>query len=132
VIGVEPEAGDDGVRSFRSGRIERVEKPQTIADGARTPSLGTITFEMIRRYVSDLTSVPDLELIRAMRFLWERVKLVAEPTGVLGLAALLSGRIEARGRRVGIVISGGNVDPHQALEWFRSIQPPPARAGTRG
>jgi len=120
VVGVEPAAGDDGARSFRSGRIERAEKPQTIADGARTPSLGVITFEMIRRYVSDMTSVPDAELVRAMRFMWERVKLVVEPTGVLGLAALLSGPVRAEGMRVGVILSGGNVEPAQALEWFRA------------
>jgi threonine dehydratase len=119
VIGVEPEAGDDGVRSFKSGRLERVESPRTIADGARTPSLGLITFEMIRRYVADMTSVPDQELKRAMRFMWERVKLVVEPTGVLGLAALMSGRVRAEGQRVGVILSGGNVDLVQALEWFR-------------
>ena len=119
VIGVEPEAGDDGVRSFLSGRLERVESPHTIADGARTPSLGEITFPLIRRYVSDMTSVPDAELKRAMRFMWERMKLVVEPTGVLGLAALLAGRVEGAGRRVGVILSGGNVDPVQALEWFR-------------
>jgi threo-3-hydroxy-L-aspartate ammonia-lyase len=121
VIGVEPEKGDDGVRSFRSGRLERVEKPDTIADGARTPSLGVLTFELIRRYVSDMTSVPDVELIRAMRFMWERTKLVVEPTGVLGLAALMSGRVKAEGRRVGVILSGGNVDPVRALEWFRGL-----------
>jgi threonine dehydratase len=120
VIGVEPEAGDDGGRSFRSGRLERAEDPQTIADGARTRSLGVHTFAMIRRYVSDMTSVPDVELIRAMRLMWERVKLVVEPTGVLGLAALLSGRVKAEGKRVGVILSGGNVDPMQALGWFEA------------
>ena len=119
VIGVEPEAGDDGGRSFRSGRLETIETPRTIADGARTTSLGTLTFEIIRREVADMTGVPDAELIRAMRFLWERVKLVAEPTGVLGLAALLAGRVPCAGKRVGVILSGGNVDPAQAIEWFR-------------
>jgi len=123
VIGVEPEAGDDGGRSFRSGRIERVENPRTIADGARTPALGTLTFDLIRRYVSDMTSVPDEELVRAMRFVWERMKLVVEPTGVLGLAALLAGRVPGRGLRVGVILSGGNVALAQALEWFRSGAP---------
>jgi threonine dehydratase len=120
VIGVEPDAGDDGVRSFRSGRLERVENPVTIADGARTPSLGTITFELIRRYVADLTSVPDAALIDAMRWMWERMKLVVEPTGVLGLAALLSGRVTLPGRRVGVILSGGNVDFAQAGRWFEA------------
>ena len=119
VIGVEPEAGDDGGRSFRSGRLERIETPRTIADGARTTSLGILTFEIIRREVADMVSVPDPELIRAMRFLWERVKLVVEPTGVLGLAALLAGRVPCAGKRVGVILSGGNVDVAQALAWFR-------------
>ena len=118
VIGVEPAGGDDGCRSFRSGRLERIERPDTIADGARTPSLGVITFEIIRRYVSDMTSVPDQALIEAMRFVWERMKLVVEPTGVLGLAALTSGRVKLPGMRVGVILSGGNADPAQAATWF--------------
>jgi threonine dehydratase len=120
VIGVEPAAGDDGVRSFRSGTLTRIDPPRTIADGARTPALGELTFALIRRYVADMTCVPDPELIRAMRFVWERMKLVTEPTGVLGLAALLSGAVSAKGKRVGVIISGGNVDPVAALEWFRA------------
>ena len=119
VVGVEPDAGDDGGRSFRSGRLERIEAPDTIADGARTPALGALTFELIRREVADMTSVPDPELIGAMRFLWTRMKLVAEPTGVLGLAALLAGRVWCEGQRVGVILSGGNVDPERALEWMR-------------
>ena len=115
VVGVEPEGGDDGVRSFRSGRLQRVERPETIADGARTPSLGRLTFELIRRHVSDLISVPDAELGSAMRFVWERMKLVVEPTGVLGLAALLGGRVPTAGARVGVILSGGNVDLEAAL-----------------
>jgi threonine dehydratase len=118
VIGVEPDAGDDGVRSFRSGRLERVEDPQTIADGARTPSLGRLTFPLIRRSVDEMLSVPDVDLIRAMRFVWERMKLVVEPTGVLGLAALLSGRVPGDGRRIGVLLSGGNVDLARAAAWF--------------
>ena len=119
VFGVEPEAGDDGCRSFKSGWLERVEPRFTIADGARTPSLGDLTFPIIRREVAGMTSVPDAELIAAMRFVWERMKLIVEPTGVLGLAALLAGRVPCAGKRVGVILSGGNVDPAQALEWFR-------------
>ena len=122
VIGVEPEAGDDGARSFRSGRLERVENPHTIADGARTPTLGPITLELIRRYARDIITVPDQDLIAAMRFGFERLKLMIEPTGALALAALLTGRLDARGKRVGIVISGGNVDLGLLAGWF------PARA----
>ena len=118
VIGVEPEAGDDGVRSFRAGTLVRIEPPDTIADGARTPSLGTITFDLIRRYVRDIVSVPDAALIEAMRFAWERMKLVVEPTGALGLAALMQGRVSSGGLRVGVILSGGNVDLARAREWF--------------
>jgi threonine dehydratase len=119
VIGVEPEAGDDGARSLRSGRIELIEDPKTIADGARTPSLGPVTFELIRRYVRDIVTVPDAELIAAMRFALERMKLVIEPTGALALAALRSGRVAARGRRVGVILSGGNVDAAMLETWLR-------------
>jgi threonine dehydratase len=120
VIGVEPEAGDDGGRSFRAGTLVTRTPGFTIADGARTPALGPLTFEMIRRHVHDMTSVPDMALIEAMRLMWERLKLVVEPTGVLGLAALLSGNVAAPGQRVGVILSGGNVDLVQALEWFRA------------
>jgi len=123
VIGVEPQAGDDGVRSFKAGRLMRVENPDTIADGARTPSLGNLTFELIRRSVTDMVAVPDIELKRAMRFVWERMKLIVEPTGVLGLAALMSGAVEARGQRVGVILSGGNVDPADAVRWFAEVGP---------
>jgi threonine dehydratase len=131
VVGVEPDAGDDGVRSFRSGRLERVEAPQTIADGARTPSLGVLTFELIRQTVHDLVSVPDRELIRALRFVLERMKLVTEPTGVLGLSALLSGRVPAAGQRVGVVLSGGNVDPARLAEWLTAEDATDARRSPR-
>jgi threonine dehydratase len=119
VIGVEPEAGDDGARSFRSGKLERVESPDTIADGARTTSLGELTFSLIRRYVSDVITVPDEELVHAMRFVWTRMKIVVEPTGVLALAALMSGRVSFPGRRVGVILSGGNIDLPAAAELFR-------------
>jgi threo-3-hydroxy-L-aspartate ammonia-lyase len=118
VIGVEPETGDDACRSFREGRIVRIAPPVTIADGARTPSVGPLTFEMMRRHVDGLTTVPDRALIETMRFVWERVKLVVEPTGVLGLAALLDGRIRADGQRVGVILSGGNVELARVGEWF--------------
>lgn len=110
VIGVEPEAGDDGCRSFRSGVLQSVVHPQTIADGARTPSLGHLTFAIIRDLVSDMVSVTDEAIVRAMLPLWERMKLVVEPTGALGLAAVLEGEVDVRGLRVGVILSGGNVD----------------------
>ncbi len=110
VIGVEPAAGDDGLRSFRAGRIETIALPDTIADGARTRSLGRITFALIRAHVHDFITVTDEELLKSMFFLWERMKIVVEPTGALAACALLQNKIDARGKRVGVVLSGGNVD----------------------
>ena len=110
VIGVEPAAGDDGLRSFRSGKLESVPLPDTIADGARTMSLGKLTFSIIQKNVSDFLTVTDDELLRWMFFLWERMKIVVEPTGALAACALLAGKLDARGKKVGVVISGGNVD----------------------
>jgi threo-3-hydroxy-L-aspartate ammonia-lyase len=110
VIGVEPAAGDDVLRSFRSGTIQRVRNPDTIADGARTAAPGRLTFPLIMRHVSDILTVDDRELLRAMWFLWERLKIVVEPTGALGAAALLEGKLAVAGRRVGVVLSGGNAD----------------------
>jgi threo-3-hydroxy-L-aspartate ammonia-lyase len=110
VIGVEPAAGDDGLRSFRSGRLETIGLPDTIADGARTMSLGKITFALIRAHVDDFLTVTDAELLKSMFYLWERMKTVVEPTGALAACALLEGKLNARGKRVGVVLSGGNVD----------------------
>ena len=110
VVGVEPELADDATRSFRTGVLQTVSNPQTIADGARTPSLGTLTFPLVRQNVDDMATVSDDDLVRAMRFVWERMKLVVEPTGVLGLAAALSGRVDVQGKNVGVILSGGNVD----------------------
>jgi threonine dehydratase len=118
VIGVEPQAGDDGARSLASGRLVRSECGETIADGARTPALGILTFEIIRHHVGEILTVSDAELIAAMRFVWERMKLVVEPTGVLGLAALMAGKVRAPGERIGIMLSGGNVDTARAPGWF--------------
>ena len=110
IYGVEPEAGNDGQRSLREGRIVRIPVPQTIADGAQTTHLGTHTFPIIARHVTDVLTVTDAQLIEAMRFFAERMKLVVEPTGCLAAAAVLSGLVDVRDKRVGIVISGGNVD----------------------
>jgi threonine dehydratase len=118
VIGVEPEAGDDANRSFRTGVLQTVRNPDTIADGARTASLGTLTFPLVRALAADMAVASDAEIVEAMRFAWERMKLVVEPTGVLGLAALLAGRLKADGQRVGIVLSGGNVDLPAAAALF--------------
>jgi len=110
VIGVEPAAGDDGLRAFRSGKLETIALPMTIADGARTMSLGKITFAIIQKNVDDFLTVTDEELLKTMFFLWERMKIVVEPTGALAASALLQGKIDAKGNKVGVVISGGNVD----------------------
>jgi threonine dehydratase len=110
VIGVEPAAGDDAARSFRSKTLQTVNNPDTIADGARTASMGAITFPLVLRHVHDIITVSDAELVEAMRFLWERMKLVVEPTGALATAGVLARREDVRNRRVGIILSGGNVD----------------------
>ena len=110
VIGVEPAAGDDAARSFRTKQLVHIDVPQTIADGARTQSLGALTFPLVLRHVNDIITVTDAELVAAMRFLWERMKLVVEPTGALATAGVLQGSIDVRDRRVGIILSGGNVD----------------------
>jgi threonine dehydratase len=110
VYGVEPEAGNDGQQSFRAGRIVRIETPKTIADGAQTQALGEITFPIIRRDVDDVFTATDAELVDCMRFFAERMKMVVEPTGCLGYAAARRMKAELRGRRVGVLVSGGNVD----------------------
>jgi threo-3-hydroxy-L-aspartate ammonia-lyase len=129
VIGVEPAAGDDATRSFQTKTLQTVNNPRTIADGARTPSLGTLTFPLVLQYVADMTTVDDPTLLKTMLHLWERLKLVVEPTGALGAAAALhggrdqregqigKGQFDVRGRRVGIVLSGGNVDLTQVARW---------------
>ncbi len=121
VVGVEPAAGDDATRSFKTGVLQTVHNPATIADGARTPSLGQLTFPLVRQNVDDMVTVSDPDLVRAMRFVWERMKLVVEPTGVLGLAAALAGKVDVAGRRVGVIISGGNVDLEAVLALFRDV-----------
>jgi threonine dehydratase len=123
VIGVEPAAGDDGGRSFRAKRLQRTENPQTVADGARTPSLGVLTFPIVLELASDMVSVPDPQLLRGMFYVWERLKLVVEPTGALAAAALLEGIVHARGLRVGVVLSGGNADLGLAPAWLELVPP---------
>ena len=110
VIGVEPEAGNDGQRSFRAGEIVTIETPRTIADGAQTLHLGEITFPLIRRHVHDIVTVSDPELVQTMAFLASRMKIVVEPTGCLAAAAVFEGRIDVAGSKVGIILSGGNID----------------------
>ncbi len=110
VMGVEPEAGDDGLQSLRAGHIIKIDTPKTIADGAQTQALGDITFAIIRRDVADIVTVSDADLIEAMRFAAERMKMVVEPSGALAMAAALTGKALVTGKRVGIIISGGNTD----------------------
>lgn len=119
VYAVEPEAGDDVQRSFRTGTIQHVDNPQTIADGARTSAPGRYTFPLIRRFVSDVHTVGDEQLLAAMFFLWERMKIIVEPTGALGAAALLEGRADVRGKRVGVILSGGNADLAELCRYLR-------------
>jgi threo-3-hydroxy-L-aspartate ammonia-lyase len=114
VFGVEPAAGDDATQSFVKKRLVTIAVPDTIADGARTPSLGKLTFPIVLRYVDDMITVTDDELAQAMFFLWERMKIVVEPTGTLAACAVLEKKIDLKGKRVGVVLSGGNVDLHWA------------------
>ena len=110
VYGVEPEAGNDGQQSLRAGKIVHIETPKTIADGAQTQHLGEYTFGIIRRDVHDIFTVTDEQLVDAMRFFAERMKMVVEPTGCLAFAGAIAAGKAIAGQRVGIVISGGNVD----------------------
>jgi threonine dehydratase len=110
VIGVEPEAGNDGERSFKTGSIVHIDVPATIADGAQTQHLGKHTFPVIRELVDDVITVSDADLIATMRFFASQMKLVVEPTGCLAAAAVIQRRIDVTGKNVGVVISGGNVD----------------------
>jgi threonine dehydratase len=112
VIGVEPAKGDDVTQSFRTGKIVTIPVPDTIADGARTQAPGTITFPLVQRYVNEMMTVTDDELLPAMFWLWERMKIVVEPTGALGFAAAFHAKVAPKGR-IGVVLSGGNVD----LRW---------------
>ena len=110
IVGIEPEAGNDTQQSLARGEIVHIDTPATIADGAQTQHSGTLTFPVIQRLVSRIETVSDAELVATMRFFAERMKMVVEPTGCLGAAALLHGAVQARGQRVGVIISGGNVD----------------------
>ena len=110
VVGVEPEVADDAARSFKTGVLQTVHNPPTIADGTRTPSLGKqVTFPLVLKYVDDMKTVSEAAIVAAVKFLFYRMKMVVEPSGALGVAALLDGKVHARGR-VGVIISGGNID----------------------
>lgn len=110
VFGVEPQAGNDGQQSFRTGQIVHIETPDTIADGAQTQHLGNYTFPVIQQRVDDILTVDDNALVEAMKFFASRMKILVEPTGCLGAAALFNRQIDLQGKKVGVVISGGNVD----------------------
>ncbi|MDB5816988.1 MAG: serine dehydratase [Rhizobacter sp.] len=117
LYGVEPEAGNDGQQSFRSGEIVHIEVPRTIADGAQTQHLGNYTFPIIRRDVDDVLTVSDAQLVEGMRLFASRMKLIVEPTGCLGFAAARAMKDQLKGQRIGVLISGGNID----LERFSAL-----------
>jgi threonine dehydratase len=119
VVGIEPVLGDDATRSFHTKTLHRVDNPPTIADGTRTSSLGEITFPLVLRYVDDMKTVTEEEIVDAVRFLFFRMKMVVEPSGALGVAALLSGVVVPKGP-VGIIISGGNIDGTMMAEILRA------------
>lgn len=117
MYGVEPEAGNDAQQSLQKGEIVHIGVPRTIADGLQTQAPGSLTFPIMREHVREIVTVSDDELKEAMRFAFERMKLVMEPSGAASLAAVLTGKIPVSGKRTGIVISGGNVD----LDRFTSL-----------
>ncbi len=110
VIGVEPEAGNDVQRSLATGERVKIDVPETIADGAQTQQVGELTFPIVRALVSEIATVSDAQLVRTMRFFAERMKLVVEPTGCLAAAAVLERVLPLAGKRVGVIVSGGNID----------------------
>jgi threonine dehydratase len=121
VCAAEPEQADDAYRSLQEGRIvENIRPPSTIADGLRT-NLRDITFRIIQRYVDEIVPVSEAEILEAMRILWERMKLVVEPSGAVALAGVLSGRRKTRGKRVGVILSGGNIDMGHFFEYLSAI-----------
>ncbi|EOE0477989.1 pyridoxal-phosphate dependent enzyme, partial [Acinetobacter baumannii] len=118
IYGVEPALGNDGQMSFRKGEIVHIDTPPTIADGAQTQYLGKLTFPIIQQKVDDILTVTDEELINAMKFFAERMKMVVEPTGCLGFAAARNLKHELKSKRIGIIISGGNVDISKYAEFL--------------
>jgi threonine dehydratase len=120
VYAVEPAAGNDGQQSFRSGAIVHIATPTTIADGAQTQHLGELTFAILRRELADVLTATDAQLVEAMRLFAERLKIIVEPTGCLGLAGARHAGVPITGKRVGIVISGGNIDLDRYAALLRS------------
>jgi threo-3-hydroxy-L-aspartate ammonia-lyase len=123
VIGVEPKKADDATRSFNTRSLVKIEVPDTIADGARTQVLGDLTFPIVLDVVDDMVTVSEVAIVRSMLFLWERLKVVVEPTGALGAAAVLEGIVAQPGARIGVILSGGNVDLKQASKLFAQVKP---------
>jgi len=118
VFGVEPQAGNDVQQAFRSGQPVRIPVPKTIADGAQTQQVGTLTFPIIQQYVEDILTVTDAQLCRQMRFFMERMKMVVEPTGCLAAAAAMNSLLDLRGKKVGVIVSGGNVDVDKIAQYL--------------
>ncbi len=121
VIGVEPLQADDATRSFYTKTLQTIHNPNTIADGARTPSLGELTFPLVLHYVDDMGPVSEAPILSTLFFLWERLKIVVEPTGVLAATALLEGVVQMPQARIGVVITGGNVDLKQVTQLFSKL-----------
>jgi threonine dehydratase len=122
VVGVEPELADDAARSFHTGKLQCVDNPPTIADGTRTASLGQLTFPLILEYVDDMLTVSEAIIMEAVRYLLHWLKIVVEPSGALGLAALLT-YSPPPGCRVGVILSGGNIDPQTMITVLRGGYP---------
>lgn len=121
VIGVEPEQADDATRSFHTKTLQTVHNPDTIADGARTPSLGQLTFPLVLHYVDDMVAVSEEAILRTLFLLWERLKIVVEPTGVLAATALLEGVVKMPHARIGVILTGGNVDLKQITQHISNL-----------
>lgn len=119
VMGVEPEGANNGNLSFLSGKIERVEHPQTMADGLKPKSLGEHTLQAIRTHVDGMFMVSEEEIKETLAFLWQRMKLLVEPSGAVGLAAVFHGKTGLQGKRIGVILSGGNADIGAVADWFR-------------
>lgn len=122
IIGVEPETANDATLSFRSGTLHTIHNPKTIADGLRTESLGSITFPTIQKNVDEMVTVSDADILDTMYYLWTRMKIVVEPSGATALAALFKRQLPLQGKRVGVILSGGNVDVRLAGELFANVQ----------
>jgi threonine dehydratase len=128
VVGVEPSAGDDATRSFQTRQLQHVNNPQTVADGARTASMSEMTFRLMLQHVGGMVTIDDQALLEAMFYLWERLKSLVEPTGALGAAAAFEKKVPIAGRRVGILLTGGNVDLSQVGEWQQRLAETSPRA----